>query len=585
MLSILKKLNRIMDKSQKKKAGLLFLVTVISTFLEVLGVSLMIPLISAILDPAIIEKNRIIKDICFFLDIHSHRTFVIYCIALLIVTYVLKDLFLMFSYFLQAKFVYQNRYATAVKIFRVFLRKPYHYFLNLKSGEVLRILEGDVNQVYSLLMTIIGLFSEALTSVAIVTVIFLADPFMTVFVGLVMSLTLLLIAKVIRPILAKKGLEWQKYRALSNKWLLEGIHGIKDIKVSGKEDYFLKSFSNSTYRAAHAEKWSITLNHIPRLMIEMVAISSMLLLITFMILRGRELGDLMPTLGAFVMAAVRLLPSANRIVASINAVAYNEPSLNKLIESLDELELDKDGEERKQERTSLKPEKLKNEIAFSSVTFRYEEGAEPVLNNADLVIPIGKSVGMIGSSGSGKTTAIDLLLGLLKPEKGEVLADGRPILKDYEAWLQRIAYIPQSIFLLDASIMENIAFGKKMEEIDEERVLKALSEASLMDFILSLPEGIRTEIGERGVRLSGGQKQRIGIARALYCEPEILVFDEATSALDHETEASIMQSINGLHGEKTMVIIAHRLQTLEKCDLIYRVEKGKIRKVEAEKCF
>lgn len=579
MLSILKKFSKVMSRKQKRKMISLFLVTVVSAFLEILGVSLMIPLISAILDENIIQKNSMIREVCRVLDLHSHRTFVIVCIASLIFTYVLKGLFLMFSYYLQARFVYQNRFETAERIFRNFLAKPYEYFLSLKTGELIRIIEGDVNQAYSLLMILIGLFSEIFTSVAIIAVILIASPLMTVFVGVVMGLSLLIIAKIIRPVLARKGLEWQKHRALSNKWFLEGIHGIKDIKVSGKEKYFLDNFSHSSFKAAHAEKWSVALNHIPRLMIEMVSISSMLLLISYLIFKGEELKNLMPVLGAFVMAAVRLLPSANRIVAAINAISYNEPSLNKLVENLDAMELQGDEvlkEEVEEEKYSM--ERLRENIEFRKVSFCYKDSDKPVLKEADMMIPIGKSIGIIGSSGSGKTTVVDLLLGLLKPSSGEILADGKGIEQNEAKWLKRIAYIPQSIFMLDASIQENIAFGKKREEIDEKRIRKSLQEANLMELVNSLSEGIYTEIGERGLRLSGGQRQRIGIARALYENAEILVFDEATSALDNETEAAIMQSINELQGEKTMIIIAHRLQTISNCDLIYRVEDGKIKR-------
>lgn len=579
MLSILNKFSKIMSKNQKRKVIPLFFVTVVSTFLEVLGVSLMIPLISAVLDENIIQKNAIIREVCKILDVHSHRTFVIACIALLIFTYVLKDLFLMFSYYLQASFVYQNRYATATRIFRNFLTKPYEYFLSLKTGELIRIIEGDVNQVYSLLIILMGLFSEILTSIAIIIVIFIASPVMTTFVGIVMGVTLLIIAKIIRPILAKKGLEWQKHRALSNKWFLQGIHGIKDIKVSEKERYFLESFAHSSFKAAHAEKWSVALNHIPRLMIEMVSISSMLLLISYLIFKGEELGNLMPVLGAFVMAAVRLLPSANRIVAAINAVSYNEPSLNKLVESLDAMELQGEESFIEEKKADIRPkESLKEGIELKRVSFKYKDSNTEILKEADMFIPIGKSVGIIGSSGSGKTTVVDLLLGLLEPSSGEVLADGERIRNHYSEWLSRIGYIPQSIFMLDASIKDNIAFGKKKGEIDEAKIRYALREANLAEFVESLPDGIYTEIGERGLRLSGGQRQRIGIARALYDNTEILVFDEATSALDNETEAAIMQSINGLQGDKTMIIIAHRLQTLANCDLIYRVEDGKLKR-------
>ena len=300
-----------------------------------------------------------------------------------------------------------------------------------------------------------------------------------------------------------------------------------------------------------------------------------------MIYKGKEIETLIPTLGAFAMAAMKLMPSANRIVAALNQVAFLKPSLDKLIDDIELFEGDdiKYKELRQQDVNKNKVRLTFNDkIELKDISYSYNNSDKLVLDDADIIIPIGKSIGIVGASGAGKTTAVDVLLGVLLPIKGEILADGVNVMEHYSEWLSHIGYIPQSIFLMDDDIKSNVAFGVKKEEQDEERVWEALREAQLEDFVRGLKDGIHTQIGERGMRLSGGQKQRIGIARALYSNPELLIFDEATSALDNETEAAVMSSINNLHGKKTMVIIAHRLQTIKECDLVYRVENGKIKR-------
>ncbi len=343
------------------------------------------------------------------------------------------------------------------------------------------------------------------------------------------------------------------------------------------EAFFEENYEKSGRRTIQAEKWNSVLGNIPRLLIEMVSVCSMLALIAIMIYKGREIETLITSLGAFAMAAVKLLPSANRVVGALNAIAYQEPALDKMLENLQILESE-DGrstiEEAAEKKTS--PLTLEREISLQNISYSYPNSEQHVLKQAQMSVPVGKSVGIVGTSGAGKTTAVDIMLGLLNPQEGWVLADGVDVMSNYTEWLSHIGYIPQTIFMLDDTIRANVAFGMKREDQTDEQVWYALEEAQLAEFVRSLPEGLDTQIGERGVRLSGGQRQRIGIARALYTNPELLIFDEATSALDNETEAAIMESINSLHGRKTMVIIAHRLQTIEGCDIVYRVKDGKI---------
>ena len=580
MFSVLGKFNKLLNAKQKSRLAILGLVTVIGAFLEVIGVSLMLPLITAIMQPDIITSNKYIVYICNILDLHSHRTFVIVCIIAVIFVFIFKDFFLMMQYYIQARFVCNNQFAMQQKMLSGFLNRPYEFFLNAESGEILRVVQSDVPATYALLTTVLGMFTESVVALEISVTIFIIDPLMTTFVIVMMAVVVIAIAKLVKPVLKKKGEEQLINNSLMYKWLIQGITGIKEIKVGGKENFFKENFEISGKKYISAEKWRTVFSNIPRLMIEMVSVCSTLAFIAFMIYKGREIETLVPTLGAFAMAAMKLMPSANRIVAGINQVVFQLPSLNKLLEDIEMFEEDEKKYSSYRKNNSdkaLKDLTFNDKIELKNITYSYQNSDRLILDKANMIIPIGKSIGIVGASGSGKTTAVDILLGILLAKEGEVLTDGINVMEHYSEWLSNIGYIPQSIFMLDDDIKSNVAFGVKKEEQDEERVWEALREAQLEDFVRGLKDGIYTQIGERGMRLSGGQKQRIGIARALYSNPAVLVFDEATSALDSETEAAVMSSINGLHGKKTMIIIAHRLQTIKECDIVYRVGDGKIK--------
>lgn len=579
MFSVLKKFNKLLNDRQKNRLAILAVVTIIGAFLEVIGVSLMLPLMTAIMQPDIIKTNKCIEYVCNILDLHSHRTFVIFCIIAVILVFIFKDLFLMIQYYIQARFVYNSQFSMQRRMLSGFLNRPYEFFLNAESGEILRVIQSDVPMTYSLLTTLLSMFIEIIVLFAISITIFIIDPIMTIFVMIMMLIVIIVIVKFIKPILKRKGEELHIHGSLTYKWLIQSITGIKEIKVGSKEAFFEKNFYISGKKYVSAEKWNSVFSSIPRLMIEMVSICSTLAFIAFMIYKGKNIETLVPTLGAFAMAAMKLMPSANRIVTAINQVVFLEPALNKLLIDIKLFEGDelKYSSHRNQNKNKIKNKLSFNEkIEFHNITYGYQGLDKLILDNANMVIPIGKSVGIVGTSGAGKTTAVDILLGILLAQNGEILVDGINVMENHQEWLSNIGYIPQNIFMLDDDIKSNVAFGMKRDEQDEIRVWEALREAQLEEFVKGLKDGIYTKIGERGMRLSGGQRQRLGIARALYLNPKILVFDEATSALDNETEAAIMSSINSLYGKKTMIIIAHRLQTIKNCDIVYRVEAGKI---------
>lgn len=568
MLHIINKFRTILNKQQKHRIIVITFMMIIGALLETLGVGLILPLVSAVTTPNIIESNDKVKIICKMFDLHSTKAFIIFVILILIFVYIFKNIYLFLQYYVQYRFICNNRFMIQRQLMEKYLKSPYEYFLYADSGEIIRSINSDTSRSFALLSSVLGFFTEAFVCVALVITIIVTDPFMAFLSAGILGIVLLLIENIVRPFLKKAGERYQDNASKVNKWLLQSINGIKEIKVGEKEKYFLGQFSKYGKRAIDSEKINSVLGTVPRLCIEAVSMSTILGVIAVLMYNGREIDAMLPQLTAFAFAAVRLMPSVNRMSNYFNSMAYQEPALNKLVEMLTEAK----------EQVFCEIKTIKNDgitinkkVELKDITYVYPNTEIPIFQKANMEIPIGASVGIVGASGSGKTTAVDILLGLLLPQSGKVLSDGTDIWEDYHGWLSSISYIPQMIFMLDDTIEANVAFGISKEGVDKSKVWKALEEAQLDNFVKSLPEGLDTTIGERGIRLSGGQRQRIGIARALYSNPKLLIFDEATSALDNDTESAVMESINSLHGRKTMLIIAHRLGTIEGCDIVYRV--------------
>lgn len=579
MLTIVKKFGIILNRKQKHSLVIIAIMMVFGAILETLGVGLILPLVSVITDNDFIKTNQYARIVCRWLNITSTKNFVLIMIIALILIYIFKNVYLFIEYYIQYRFVCNNRLSIQLKLMQHYLCQPYEAYLNVQSGEIIRVINDDVERTFFLLSTVLSFFTEMVISVALVVTIIVTDPMMAGLTALVLGSIIFLVNRILKPILNKAGLKVQENVAQSNKWMIQAISGIKEVKMSRSEVFFLKQFSLYGKKVVDSQMTNNVLGNVPRLSIEAFGISSMLAVIAILMCMGREVNSMLPQLTAFAMAAVRLLPSVNRMSTALNSMAYYEPSLDKMVENLQERDMtEHNGTNNFSGKISDKFEKIEmvGKVELHDITYHYPNVERPVLDHANMSIDIGQSVGIVGASGAGKTTAIDILLGLLHPQSGSVEVDGHDIRENYDGWLSLLSYIPQTIFMLDDTIRANVAFGVATEDINDSQVWKALEEAQLKEFVQSLPEGLDTSIGERGVRLSGGQRQRIGIARALYSDPQLLIFDEATSALDNETESAIMESINALHGKKTLIIIAHRLTTIQECDVIYRVENGKI---------
>ena len=574
MIKILKKLRVLLDKRQKYAMVGLIMLMVIGAFLQTLGVGLLVEVVNVAVDPNVVENNWLAAGLYRFMGSPGHRTFSLVVMILLIITYICKNLFLFIQQKLTLSFVYTNQFRTSERMMRNYLRRGYEFYLSADTAIVQRNITSDVNNMYALILALLQLMSDSVVSLFVVSYCFLTNGTMTLLLAVVLILLMLVLKNVLKPIMHKAGKDNQDYYSNLFKWISQTVQGIKEVKVGGKEQYFVNEYVKCGKGYVDAvQKYSLY-NNVPKLLLETACVCTMVGYMIFQVLRGVSTSDMMGLLTTLGAAAIVLLPCVNRINNQINSIAYFEPFFMGVSDNLqDEIS----GDNVDISFATDEDEKLPvtSRIELRDITYAYPGTEKLIFNHADMVIPIGKSVGIVGTSGAGKSTIVDILLGLLDVKTGTICADGKDVKENYRKWLKNIGYIPQMIFMLDDTIRSNVAFGVPADRIDENRVWEVLKEAQLDEFVKTLPEGLDTGIGERGIRLSGGQRQRIGIARALYHDPEVLVLDEATSALDNDTEKAIMNSINMLHGKKTLIIIAHRLQTIEKCDIVYRVEDGK----------
>ena len=579
MSKIWSKLLILLDRKQKMQmAGIVFMM-LIGGVLESVGISLIVPVMTIVVNPAAVNTNSVLKviyDTFSFTRVIQLATLIMLS---LVFVFVIKNIFLYFMNVVQLRFVYTNQFSTSRRMMINFMTRPYEYYLSADTAVIQRNITSDVNNMYGLILNLLQLISEIIVFVCLVGILLIQDTVMTLSIASLLIAVLLIIKFIIKPVMKRAGEDNQNFYSGLFKWISESVTGIKEIKIANKENYFINEYSKCGNGYVSAVQKYNLYNSTPRLLIESVSIAGMIGYMLFVMYNGETVQELLPHMTVLGAAAARLLPSANRINNYLTSISYFEPFFMNVSDNLqyeindDRISYDEDS------YVSVAVDKLPihEKIEMRDMCYRYPGTQSYILDHADITVPVGKSVGIVGTTGAGKTTAVDVLLGLLKPESGVILADGIDIREHYSSWLKNIGYIPQTIFMLDSTIRKNIAFGVPESEIDDEKVISALKEAQLYEYVKTLPDGLDTTIGERGIRLSGGQRQRIGIARALYEDPEVMVLDEATSALDSETEAAVMDSINRLHGRKTLIIIAHRLQTIEKCDQVYRVENGKIK--------
>ena len=575
MAQIIRKLNVLLDRKQKYAMAGLMALMVIGAFLQTAGIGLLVQAVSVIIDPAAVEKNGIVRSFYRFLGCEDFQTFSVTVMALLVAVFAVKNGFLFIQQKLTFAFVYTNQFRTSQRMLCNYLRRGYEFYLNADTAVVQRSITSDVNNMYALILALLQLLSDGVVSLFVVSYCLMANGLMTMLLAFSLVALMAAIKKVLKPVMHKAGEDNQNYYSSLFKWISQTVQGIKEVKIICKEQYFVDEYRKCGKGYVDAVQRYSLYNNVPKLLIETVCIGVMMGYMIVLTLTGTSTENMLEVLSTLAAAAFVLLPAVNRINNQINSIAYFEPFFMGVSDNLQE-EIEDD---RVDMSFATETEKLPLEqsIELRDITYAYPNTEKLIFDHAELEIAIGSAVGIVGTSGAGKSTIVDVLLGLLEVRSGAIYADGVDVKQHYRKWMKNIGYIPQMIFMLDDTIRRNVAFGVPEDKIDEERLWEVLREAQLDEFVKSLPQGLDTGIGERGIRLSGGQRQRIGIARALYHDPEVLVLDEATSALDNDTEKAIMDSINRFYGRKTLIIIAHRLQTIEQCDIVYRVEEGKVK--------
>ncbi len=581
-VTLLQKVSYLFDRKQKRQIAGLALLILIGGLLETVGVSMLLPVVQAIMDPEQLMENELVGKVTKALHIETSRQLIILMLGALIALYVVKNAYLLFQTYVQNTFVTRNRNRMISRVMREFLNRPYEEYLGADIPTVFRLTDSDIPNAFQLILVMIQMVTEIVVAGFLCIVLVLVSPVMSLFIFCIFLGMTLMITKVLKPRLNAIGHKNQQIQSRIAKWRIQSIYGLKDVKVLHREEFFVRNYYESGAIGADVARNYAVFNNLPRLLIETIFMASMLLFIMLYMLRGGNITVLIPQLSAFAVAGIRVMPGTNRINTYLSEIAYSQPCLDYLYENLTaNMKMDVNGSVTGLARgggaqTQEVRTHLQDKIVLDHITYAYPNTEKNIFTDAHMEVKKGQSVGIMGPSGAGKSTVVDILLGLLRVQAGTITCDGANIFDNYADWLSKIGYIPQSIYLIDESIRDNIAFGIDADKIDDRRIWEVLEEAQLKEFVEELPEGLDTTIGDRGVRISGGQRQRLGIARALYHNPEILVFDEATSALDNDTEKAVMDAINNFHGRKTMVIIAHRLNTIAKCDVIYKVDGEKI---------
>lgn len=581
MLTMFKQLMYILNKKQRTQCVILFFILLVTATLETLGVSVIIPFITALIMPEELMANRYVKQLMTLFHIETYMGILFLTVFMIIAVYVVKNAIIILGNYYQLKVRNNIEKDLSILMLTSYLKRPYTYFLSTNSSEMMRGTNNDIANVATVVDSFSGFIAEALTCLLIGSMLIYINPLMAIGLICMAGVTGIGVVLAFKKKTAVCGVESRKAFAERYQHIQQPLAGFKEISVLKIEDHFIEQFSSSAKKACDYNTIYLFISKLPSRIIETVFIAGLLLLACISIQNGQNANSYVAQLGTLAVAAVRILPSVSNMMNYINGLVFSRTALEAAYDNIREAKTycaelqskEKHGIEKK--ANSDAGICTDQDLHIDHISWKYDGGKKNVLEDLSLTIQNGEAVAFVGESGAGKTTLVDVILGLLHPQKGQVLYGNRNIFEMPYEWARMIGYVPQNVFLIDDTIRNNVALGIPQAEISDEKVYLALERAQLKDFVMSLPDGLDTMVGESGVKFSGGQRQRIAIARALYYDPQILVLDEATSALDNDTEAAVMEAINSLHGKKTLIIVAHRLSTIEKCDEVYRIENGK----------
>jgi ABC-type multidrug transport system fused ATPase/permease subunit len=573
----LKKLLALLTRPERKRAGLLMGMILVMAFLDMLGVASILPFMAVLANPELVQTNALLNaafTTSRHIGIHTTQQFLFALGVLVFVLLVTSLAFKALTTYAQTRFALMREYSIGKLLVEGYLHQPYSWFLNRHSADLGKTILSEVSSVIGNgMLPLMTLMAQSMVALALLILLLIVDPLLALSVGVVLGLVYVGIFAVMSGWLKRLG----QARTRANKErftaVSEAFGAAKEVKVGRLEQAYIKRFSAPANSYAQSEASARVIAQLPRYALEAIAFGGMLLVMLYLMAKSGSFASALPIIALYAFAGYRLLPALQQIYQAFTQLRFAGPALDALHQDLMSLQA------ADAQHGHIEPLALTQAITLKHVSYRYPNALHPALKGIDLSIPAHSTVGFVGATGSGKTTTVDVILGLLEPQEGHLIVDGQPITAAYRRqWQRAIGYVPQHIYLADDSVAANIAFGVPAKDIDPQAVERAAKIANLHEFVVNdLPRGYATTVGERGVRLSGGQRQRIGIARALYHNPQVLILDEATSALDNLTEQSVMEAVNNLGHDITIILIAHRLSTVRQCDQIYLLERGEVK--------
>lgn len=578
MITFGSKLLFLFNSREKLLAIGLFVAMFVGAVLEATGIALIFPVITLVNNPDVALTNPTLRWAYDFSGSRSFDEFSFRVVLTILGVYLFKYVYLAFLYNVQYRFITARQTSLSARLFKAYLHSSYPFHLQHNSAKLLANVNTTVHLIFSgVIVPALSLLIELLVAFSVLSVLLVISPLPTLGTIVILGGAGVIFYFFIKRRSSIYGRMQEERYVQMTKWVNQGLGGIKEVKILGREDFFLNEYTENSRYFGRASRFIRTTGDLSRLFVEALVLCSVLLVMAAMLWLQKDLQQIVPMLGLFALAAIRLMPSANRILYSLATIRYHSAFVDEVYQDLKELddEADKlsfDENSEDSDRTLL----FKKGITLENLSFRYAETGKEILKNIYLSISKGQTVAFVGSSGAGKTTIVDIIMGLLAPTEGRVLLDNIDINVNLKAWQRKIGYIPQPVYLSDDTIKRNVAFGISDDNIDEKQVWNSLRAAQLEEFISNLPNKLETDIGENGVLLSGGQRQRVGIARALYHNPEVLILDEATAALDNKTESEVTSAIESLSGTKTIIAIAHRLTTVKNFDRIFLMKNGEI---------